>query len=108
MHQCLANIVKNASEALDRKSGRITLSTNLDVGGTHAVLSITDNGTGMSPETIEKVSGGMYSTKGSKGTGLGLMVSRKIITEHHGHMDVQSEENVGTTFLIFIPVATSD
>jgi signal transduction histidine kinase len=57
----------------------------------------------MSRETIAKVRGGMYSTKGSKGTGLGLLVIQKIVTEHRGTLTIRSEEGQGSTFRIEIP-----
>ena len=57
----------------------------------------------MSDEIIEKVRSGMFSTKGSKGTGLGLLVIQKVINEHKGSLEIESTEGVGTTFRAVIP-----
>ena len=102
-HQCLTSLVRNAAEAVpyDRKS-EITLGAILSNGKT--VFYVRDNGEGMNPATIEKVKRGMFSTKGSKGTGLGLQVVQKIVNEHKGELKIDSKVDVGTTFRIEIPI----
>jgi len=65
---------------------------------------VTDNGCGMDEETREKILKGFYSTKGSKGTGLGLMIAQKIVVEHGGTMRVESRKTEGTTFVIRLPL----
>jgi signal transduction histidine kinase len=62
-----------------------------------------DNGCGMSEAVKKKLFQMFSSTKGSRGTGLGLPVTRKIITEHKGRIDVDSQEGVGTTFTVTLP-----
>jgi len=100
--QCLGNLVHNALEAIPPdRSG--TVRVGYETKGDRAVFTVIDDGVGMSPETIEKVRGGMYSTKGSKGTGLGLLVIQKIVTEHRGALTIQSEEGKGSVFRIEIP-----
>jgi signal transduction histidine kinase len=101
--QCLGNLVRNAIEAIppDRAG---TVRVGYAAEGVRAVFTVRDDGVGMSPEIIEKVRGGMYSTKGSKGTGLGLLVAQKIVTEHAGALTIESEEGRGSTFRIEIPV----
>lgn len=101
-HQCLANLVRNAVEAIpDGREGTITVRAG--VKGDRAIFSVSDDGVGMSPETLEKIKGGMYSTKGSKGTGLGLLVIQKIVSEHDGTLAIESTEGRGSTFRIEIP-----
>ncbi len=101
--QCLGNLVRNALEAIP--PGRAgTVRVGYAIEGDRAIFTVSDDGVGMSPETIEKVRGGMYSTKGSKGTGLGLLVIQKIVTEHRGALTIRSEEGRGSTFRIEIPV----
>ena len=70
-------------------------------------LKITDNGTGISPENIEKIFSPFFTTKPvGKGTGLGLSVCYGIIESFGGTMAVTSEQNVGTTFVIRLPSVT--
>jgi two-component system sporulation sensor kinase B len=101
-HQCLTNLVRNAVEAIpEDREGTVTIESK--VVGDRALFTVSDDGTGMNPETIEKIKGGMYSTKGSKGTGLGLLVIQKVIEEHRGTLKIESEEGEGSTFLIDVP-----
>jgi signal transduction histidine kinase len=64
---------------------------------------IEDNGMGMDQETQDKMFTLFFSSKGSKGTGLGLFISNHVVTEHGGRIDVQSELGKGTTFTVFVP-----
>ncbi len=104
--QCLANMVRNAVEAIPADhEGLVTVHYHAD--GDKAVFSISDNGAGMSGEIIEKVRSGMFSTKGSKGTGLGLLVIQKVIAEHKGSLEIESKEGEGTVFRAVIPAAVA-
>jgi len=101
-HQCLANLICNAVEAYpDGRTGIIVVGT--EVLDDRAVFTIHDDGVGMSPQTIARIKSGMYSTKGSKGTGLGLQVVQKIVNEHGGVLSIESEEGKGSTFRVEIP-----
>ena len=72
----------------------------------HLVLfSVSDNGKGMDAETKEKMFNMFFSTKGQKGTGLGLFLTHKIVTQHGGKIRVQSAPGKGTRVDILIPVA---
>jgi len=62
---------------------------------------------GMSEEVKEKLFNRFYSTKGSKGTGLGLVITRKVVEEHGGTIHVESKPGKGTTFTIEIPVQSA-
>jgi PAS domain S-box-containing protein len=100
--QCLGNLIRNAAEAIpsDRK-GQVTIGYRRE--GKRATFTVRDDGIGMSEDTIQQVKGGMYSTKGSKGTGLGLLVTQKIIDEHDGTLTIESREGEGALFRIDLP-----
>ena len=66
-------------------------------------FDVTDNGCGMSEEVRAKLFSSFFSTKGAKGTGLGLLVTGKLVEEHKGTIDVVSTEGEGTTFSIRFP-----
>ncbi len=100
MKQVLINLLKNAIEAVT-ENGNIHISCELDVNKV-ITLKITDNGVGMNQETIEKVFDPFFSTK-VKGTGLGLMISEKIITEQGGNIFIESEVGKGTTVTVQLP-----
>jgi two-component system NtrC family sensor kinase len=103
-HQCLTNLIRNAIEAIPKdREGDVVVGARVE--DDMAIFEVSDDGVGMSPETIEKIKGGMYSTKGSKGTGLGLLVIQKIVEEHKGSLEIESEEGRGSTFRIELPVS---
>ncbi|KIP20229.1 Sporulation kinase E [Anoxybacillus ayderensis] len=94
------NILKNAIEVMPN-GGTITVSvSNIEEG---IRIAIRDEGSGIPKEKIKKLGEPFYTTK-ERGTGLGLMVSYKIIEEHDGRIDVESEVGVGTTFYITLPI----
>lgn len=99
MKQVLLNLIKNAMEALD-SGGRVTLTTGTE--DRQVWLSIHDTGPGMPPEVLEKIFNPFFTTK-AKGTGLGLAVIHKIITDHHGAITVKSSLDQGSTFLVKLP-----
>ncbi|MBT8373294.1 MAG: PAS domain S-box protein, partial [Deltaproteobacteria bacterium] len=104
VHQCLLNLVSNAIDActfddnVDKKH-EVRILTALE-GETTIRFEVSDNGSGMSDSVKEKLFSSFFSTKGAKGTGLGLLVTRKLIEEHHGSIDVVSNLNQGTTFIM--------
>jgi len=107
MHRSLLNLALNAIDACLEKSydagrGKIIMRTARPEGWA-VEFQIIDNGCGMDKDTKEKVFQCFFSTKGSKGTGLGLMITKKIIAEHGGVIDLQSEEKKGTRFIIRLP-----
>lgn len=121
IRQVVMNLVINASEAIGEKSGVISVSTGLTridhayLGGTIAApeipegeyvsLEISDNGTGMSPETQAKIFDPFFSTKFT-GRGLGLAAVLGIMRGHKGALKVYSELGRGTTFKLLFPCAT--
>jgi PAS domain S-box-containing protein len=106
IHTCLSNLIANAIDAcaIDaaKSEHRITVRTKLDPEG-YLEYEISDNGIGMSDDTKRKLFSSFYSTKGSRGTGLGLLVTSKIIAEHGGRISFESIEGVGSTFVIMLP-----
>ena len=100
LNQVLVNLIKNAMEATE-SGDRITLSTGSEDG--QVWFSIQDNGKGMSPEVQEKVFHPFFTTK-EKGTGLGLAVIHKIITDHNGTIALETVPGVGSTFTIRLPL----
>ncbi len=101
-HQCLTNLLRNAVEAFPAgEEGGVVVTVGC--AGEKAFFSVRDSGMGMSRQTLAKVKRGMFSTKGSKGTGLGLQVVQKIVKEHRGVLTIESQEGKGSTFLIEIP-----
>jgi signal transduction histidine kinase len=107
VRRCVMNLVSNAIDACEEKKGRVTLRTRVP-DERWVELSVTDNGCGMSPETKNKLFTSFFSTKGSKGTGLGLPVTRKILREHGGDLLVESEQGRGSTFTCRLPFRTQD
>jgi len=106
LDRVLINLIKNALEAMeDRPVKRLTVTARPgDEAGTVAV-DVTDTGTGISPENLDKIWMAFYTTKGDRGgTGLGLPACAQIIGQLGGKITVQSELGVGTTFTIVLPV----
>lgn len=110
IEQVLLNLLVNAKHAIVMRrpeQGRIIIKTAELKNGIE--ISITDNGTGIKKENIDKIFTPFFSTKGNygqskqPGTGLGLSVSLGIIENHYGSITVDSKENVGTTFSIILP-----
>ena len=103
IRRCVLNLVANAVDAGEAAGGAVTVQTRAPGDDGHVAIRIADTGCGMSQETLDKLFTVFFSTKGSKGTGLGLPVTRKIIEEHGGSIDVQSTQGKGTTFTISLP-----
>ncbi|QNF31021.1 PAS domain S-box protein [Metabacillus sp. KUDC1714] len=101
LKQVFINVLKNAIEVMT-KGGQIDVQIKRK-DERHIVVSIIDRGTGISEDKIKRLGQPFYTTK-ERGTGLGLMVSYKIIEEHRGIVDVESEEGKGTTFHITLPI----
>ena len=94
--QVLINLLKNAKEALkDTESPRIQLLFQREFG--RLCLYVKDNGPGMDPETLERVFIPFYTTK-EQGSGIGLSLSRQIMRQHNGSIQVKSSPDQGTTF----------
>jgi signal transduction histidine kinase len=100
--QVFYNLIRNAYQALPAGNGRIAIRSR--VNDFEYVLSIEDNGTGISPEHMGAVFEPYRTTK-SSGTGLGLLIVRRIIREHGGEIAIESQENHGTRVILHLPRA---
>jgi signal transduction histidine kinase len=105
IHRAVLNIVTNAIDACEgQHEARVTVTTEWDEEASTARIRISDNGVGIDESEIGSIFQIFASSKGSRGTGLGLPVSRKIIAEHGGTISVSSEPGQGATFLIELPM----
>ena len=102
MKQVILNITRNAFEAMDN-GGNLTL--HLTEKNNRCELSIIDNGIGMKEEIMEKIFTPFYTSK-ETGTGLGLVVCRRILQSFNGDIQISSKENKGTKVLISLPLQT--
>jgi K+-sensing histidine kinase KdpD len=105
LHRALLNVLSNALDAVeDRKSPQVAVSVKLDPQAGWARIEVLDNGIGIAPEKAEDIFKPFVSSKGAKGTGLGLPVSRKILREHGGDIIVQSQPGKGSKFILRMPI----
>lgn len=104
MHQAMLNLLNNALHAVEPESGAVSLRTQFDSKREEVIIEVTDNGAGMSEATRQNLFQPFHSTKGYGGTGLGLVVTKKIVDEHGGQIEVESSPKQGTTFRINLPI----
>lgn len=99
MKQAFYNVIKNSFEAVKRH-GVLRIRTDRD--DTHVVISFTDTGGGISAENLSRIFEPYFTTK-SAGTGLGLLIVRRIVREHGGELSIESSEGKGLTLTIRLP-----
>ncbi|WP_353683797.1 ATP-binding protein [Thermodesulfovibrio sp. 3907-1M] len=104
-NEVLTNLIQNALDAMP-EGGTIKIKTDVAslLNKEFAVLSVTDTGTGMDEETQKRIFEPFFTTKGAKGTGLGLSIVYRIVRDHEGSIEVESEVGKGTTFKIYLPL----
>jgi CheY-like chemotaxis protein len=105
LREVLVNMVYNAVDAMP-SGGEIRVS--VQESRERVMMSISDTGTGMTPEVKKRLFDPFFTTKGKAGTGMGLAVSFGIIRRHEGSIDVESEPGRGTTFRISLPKVASE
>ena len=116
LSKTLMNLASNAAEAMP-EGGTLTISLenryidgnrsgDPDIGeGDYVLLTVKDTGIGISQEVIDRIFEPFYTKKvmGRSGTGIGMAVVWGTVTDHNGHIDIQTEEGIGTTFSLFFP-----
>jgi two-component system, cell cycle sensor histidine kinase and response regulator CckA len=116
LHQVLMNLVVNARDAMPN-GGTLTIrAANVEIDKTYAqkqieakigsyvAIAVTDTGTGIAPEIMERIFDPFFTTKGvGKGTGLGLSTTLGIIKSHNGFLEVYSEVNKSSSFKVYLP-----
>ena len=102
LQQVLLNLLKNATHAIrGRDDGRISLVVSSE--NNNAVITVSDNGYGMTPEVAARIWEPFFTTKGGEGTGVGLDVARSIIEAHGGSIDCDTAPGAGARFTIRLP-----
>jgi len=115
IHQALMNLMTNAVDAVEPDTGIVTVRSMYHVPDPllgaqppYAEILIIDNGPGIPPERQKLVFEPFHSTKGTKGTGLGLAVTRRIVDEHRGRLGLESAQGKGTTFRVVLPADSGE
>ena len=98
--QAFYNVIRNAYQAVEQNSGEILIQSS--VTEYEVRLAISDNGSGISPEAMGAMFEPFRTTK-AEGTGLGMLIVRRILREHGGELEVESEEEVGTKVTLYFP-----
>lgn len=109
LHRAILNIATNAIDALEGcEQPCIRIRSGFDTAQEQIWVEIEDNGPGIDEEELPRLFSLFESTKGFKGTGLGLAVSQKILQEHGGRIDVRTKSGVGTCFRLEWPYQSDD
>lgn len=103
IHQAVLNLLQNALEAVEPELGAVTLACEYHAEAQEVTIRVTDNGPGIPDEVRRQIFVPFYSTKGLRGTGLGLVVTKKIVEEHGGRVAVESKSGEGTSFTMWLP-----
>ncbi len=101
--RALINVVGNAVDACAETAGEVIVETRAADASGRLAVCVRDTGCGMPPEVVSRMFDPFFSTKGNRGTGLGLAVTRKIVEEHQGVISVRSTPGQGTEFVIELP-----
>ena len=103
LQQAFMNLLVNALEAIPNGTGAITVTSKYDSMNRRVVVTVADNGEGIPAEKIDRIFTPFYSSKGQRGTGLGLAVTQKVVKEHRGKIHVSSKVGEGTVFTVLLP-----
>ncbi len=101
LSQVFVNLLVNAIDAMPN-GGSLRIATRIPESGDMACVEITDTGIGIAPDVLPHIFDAFFTTK-PEGTGLGLSVSKEIVTQYGGHMEVESQSGQGTTFSVWLP-----
>jgi len=103
IQQVFTNLITNAFQAMNGKGGTLVLSTRSSKDSVE--VKVTDSGMGIPQKYLNKIFDAFFTTKNpGEGTGLGLNIVYRIVTKYEGTIDVESKENIGTTFTIKFPI----
>jgi two-component system, NtrC family, sensor kinase len=104
MHQVIMNLLSNALDAVQPQQGLIRIEARYDAENRQSTIEVIDNGSGVPASMMRHMFELFHSTKGNRGTGIGLAVAKKIVDEHEGSISVKSAPGEGTTFTVRLPV----
>ena len=105
LEQVFLNMIINACEAMAGKKGELVISARVAKEEPHKVEAIlADNGCGIPKENLRRLFDIFYTTKGSQGTGVGLSMAYRIVKDHNGDINVESEIGKGTRFTVSMPI----
>ncbi|MFP6766793.1 MAG: ATP-binding protein [Planctomycetaceae bacterium] len=105
IHRAVLNVVVNAIDAVEGRPGaRVSVTTGIDSSAEWVFIDVEDNGTGVPEAEMPRLFTIFESSKGARGTGLGLAVSRKIIGEHGGEIQVENSPGAGCRFRLTWPL----
>jgi two-component system cell cycle sensor histidine kinase/response regulator CckA len=103
LSQVFVNLLVNAIDAMPN-GGSVRIATRIPEPGDMACVAITDTGVGIAPDILSRIFDAFFTTKPEgEGTGLGLSVSKEIVTQYGGHIEVESQPGRGTTFSVWLP-----
>ncbi len=107
LQQVFINLITNAADAIKSK-GQVVIESYVEYGnrqleGDFVVVAIRDNGIGISPDELQKIFNPFFTRK-AEGTGLGLPITQRILHQHNGVIDVESQVGEGTSFYVKLPV----
>ena len=115
IRQVLNNLVRNAIDAMHGRGGRLLIrtreATDWSSGRRGATITVADTGSGMAAQTLKHIYKPFFTTKGLAGTGLGLWLSREIVTRHEGNLRIRSSQKPGasgTVFTLFLPFTAAE
>lgn len=103
VHRILLNLISNALDAVESDRGKVVVSTGFGKLSDEVEITVDDNGPGVPPEKSEDIFKPFVSTKGNRGTGLGLPVSRKLAREHGGDLLLETGPEGQTRFKLILP-----
>lgn len=108
LSQAFLNLLTNALDAVESNTGVITVASKYDSMHRNVVVRVIDNGSGIPDDQVDQIFTPFYSSKGQRGTGLGLAVAKKVFQEHHGKIVLATKVGEGTTFTITLPAMPPD
>jgi two-component system, NtrC family, sensor kinase len=104
VERCVHNLLTNAVDAVAPGRGTVSVQTQVDDAHRTVRIVVKDDGEGIPEEYRDRVFDLLFSTKGQRGTGFGLAITKKIVEEHAGHVAFRSDAAAGTTFTIELPL----